>query len=79
MRRYLTLMAVCLVLIAVAWFWVRLYSTTAAVAMSMVAAVLPPIAVIVANFGVQLPSEPPSGVAGLPAPRRGDSSDEAQR
>jgi hypothetical protein len=58
MRRYLTIMITCLALIVVAWFWVRLYSTTAAVVMSMVAAVLPPVAVIVANFGVQLP-EPP--------------------
>jgi hypothetical protein len=57
MRRYLSIMIVCLVLIVVAWFWVRLYSTTAAVAMSMVAAVLPPIAVIVANFGVRLPDQ----------------------
>src|SRR5262245_20216333 len=52
-RRYFTLMITCLLLISLAWFWVRLYSTTAAVVMSMIAAVLPPIAVIVANFGVQ--------------------------
>lgn len=58
MRRYLTLMLVCLILIVLAWFWVRFYSITIAVAMSMVAAVLPPIAVIVANFGVRLPDEP---------------------
>jgi hypothetical protein len=30
---------------------VRLWSTTAAVAMSVVAAVLPPIAVVIANWG----------------------------
>jgi hypothetical protein len=58
-RRYLTIMAVCLTLLLLAWCWVRLYSTTVAVVMSMVAAVLPPIAVIVANFGVQLPDQPP--------------------
>jgi hypothetical protein len=58
MRRYLIIMIICLVLIVLAWFWVRLYSTTIAVLMSMVAAVLPPIAVIVANFGVRLPEEP---------------------
>jgi Family of unknown function (DUF6343)/Protein of unknown function (DUF3099) len=58
MRRYLTIMIVCLALIGLAWFWVRLYSVTIAVVMSMIAAVLPPIAVIVANFGVQLPDEP---------------------
>jgi hypothetical protein len=60
MRRYLALMATCLTLIILAWFWVRFYSTTIAVAMSMVAAVLPSIAVIVANFGVRLPDEPPA-------------------
>jgi hypothetical protein len=59
-RRYLIIMVSCLVLIVVAWFWVRLYSTTAAVVMSMVAAVLPPIAVVIANFGVQLPEPPPA-------------------
>ena len=59
MRRYLILMITCLVLIVLAWFWVRFYSKPIAVAMSMVAAVLPPIAVIVANFGVRLPDESP--------------------
>jgi len=66
MRRYLTLMVICLTLIVLAWFWVRFYSTTLAVAMSMVAAVLPPIAVIVANFGVRLPAEPRSSGAESP-------------
>jgi Fe2+ transport system protein B len=61
MRRYLTLMIVCLVLIVTAWFWVRFYSRPLAVAMSMVAAVLPPIAVIVANFGIRLPEDPSAG------------------
>ena len=61
MRRYLILMIVCLTLIVLAWFWVRLYSTVLAVGMSMVAAVLPPIAVIVANFGVRMPTQPPHG------------------
>jgi hypothetical protein len=57
MRRYLVIMTVCLLLLVLAWTWVRLYSTTAALVMSMVAAVLPPIAVIVANIGVRLPDE----------------------
>lgn len=61
MRRYLIIMILCLTLIVLAWFWVRLYSTTIAVLMSMVAAVLPPIAVIVANFGVRLPEAPAPG------------------
>ena len=72
MRRYLTLMIVCLTLIVLAWFWVRFYSTAIAVGMSMVAAVLPPVAVIVANFGVRLPAEPPGGP---PSPRQGGFSD----
>jgi hypothetical protein len=59
MRRYLAIMITCLVLITLAWTWVRLWSTTTAVIMSAIAAVLPPIAVIVANFGVELPPDPP--------------------
>ena len=50
-RWYFAIMGVCLTLILLAWNLVRLWSTTAAVAMSVVAAVLPPIAVIIANWG----------------------------
>ena len=50
-RWYFALMGACLVLILLAWNLVRFWSTTAAVAMSAVAAVLPPIAVLVANWG----------------------------
>jgi hypothetical protein len=50
-RWYFALMGVCLVLILLAWNLVRLWSTTAAVAMSVVAAVLPLIAVVIANWG----------------------------
>lgn len=50
-RWYFTLMGVCLVLIVLAWNLVRLWSTTAAVVMSVVAAVIPPVAVIIANWG----------------------------
>jgi hypothetical protein len=50
-RWYFALMGVCLVLILLAWNLIRLWSTTAAVVMSVVAAVLPPIAVIIANWG----------------------------
>jgi hypothetical protein len=46
---YFTLMGICLGLILLAWNVVRLFSTTAAVAMSVVAMVIPPTAVIVAN------------------------------
>lgn len=50
-RWYFALMAVCLVLILLAWNVVRFWSTGAAVAMSVVAAVIPPVAAIVANWG----------------------------
>ena len=50
-RWYFTLMGICVALIVLAWNVVRLWSTTAAVVMSVVAAVLPPVAVIVANWG----------------------------
>jgi hypothetical protein len=44
-------MGTCLALILLAWNLVRLWSPTAAVVMSAVAALLAPIAVIVANWG----------------------------
>jgi hypothetical protein len=50
-RAYFTLMGSCLVLILLAWNIVRLWSTTAAVVMSVVAAVIPPVAVFVGNLG----------------------------
>ena len=50
-RWYFALMGLCVVLILLAWNLVRLWSTTAAVAMSVVAALLPPIAALVANWG----------------------------
>jgi hypothetical protein len=45
------LMAVCLGLFILSWAVVRLYSVTAAIVMSAVALVIPPIAVIIANAG----------------------------
>ena len=50
-RWYFALMGTCLALIVLAWNVVRLWSTTAAVAMSVVAAVLPPVDVLIANWG----------------------------
>lgn len=49
-RWYFALMGTCLVLIVLAWNVVRLFSTELALAMSAVAAVLPPVAVLVANW-----------------------------
>ncbi len=48
---YFWLMGTCLGLILLAWNVVRFWSTTAAVVMSIVAAVIPPIAVVVGNRG----------------------------
>jgi hypothetical protein len=50
-RAYFWLMGICVALIVVAWNVVRFWSTTAAVLMSVVAAVIPPTAVIIANWG----------------------------
>jgi hypothetical protein len=49
--QYLLLMGLCILLIVLAWNVVRFWSVPAAVAMSAVAAVIPPIAVIVGNRG----------------------------
>jgi hypothetical protein len=50
-RWYVALMGTCLALIVLAWNVVRLWSTTAAVVMSVLAAVIAPVAVIIANWG----------------------------
>ena len=48
---YFVLMGTCLLLIVLAWNVVRFWSTTAAVLMGGVAAVIPPVAAIVAGRG----------------------------
>jgi hypothetical protein len=50
-RVYLSLMGACLLLVILAWTLVDRYSTAAAVAMSVVALLVPPFAVIIANAG----------------------------
>lgn len=50
-RWYFSLMGICLTLIVLAWNVVRFWSTDAAVVMSFVAAVIPPVAVVIANWG----------------------------
>jgi Protein of unknown function (DUF3099) len=50
-RAYFVMMGVCVALVVLAWWVVRLYSVTAAVVMSVVALVIPPVAVMVANAG----------------------------
>lgn len=48
-RRYLIMMGACVLLLILAWGWIRLYSVTAAVAISAVAALIPPFAAILTN------------------------------
>jgi hypothetical protein len=50
-RWYFLLMGLCLTLFVLAWGWVRLFSPTAAIIISVVAAAIPPVAAIVANAG----------------------------
>jgi hypothetical protein len=50
-RAYLALMGGCVLLIVLAWTLIWRYSVTAAVAMSAVALVIPPVAAVVANAG----------------------------
>ena len=57
-RAYFLLMGTCLVLILLAWNVVRLWSTTAAVVMSVVAALIPPVAVFVGNLGALDDNDP---------------------
>ena len=57
-RAYLVLMGTCLGLFVLAWGVVRFVSVPLAVAMSLVAAVIPPAAVIVGNSGVLRGTEP---------------------
>ena len=50
-RAYLAMMGGCVLLIVLAWTLIWRYSVTAAVVMSAVALVVPPLAAIVANSG----------------------------
>ena len=58
-RAYLWLMGTCLVLILLAWNVVRLWSVTAAVVMSAIAAVIPTAGGIVGNLGSMAESDLP--------------------
>lgn len=59
-RTYFWLMGTCVVLIVLAWNVVRFWSIPVAVAMSIVAAVIPPVAAVVGNWGAMRDSEPPT-------------------
>ncbi|MFC5749700.1 DUF3099 domain-containing protein [Actinomadura rugatobispora] len=49
---YGIMMGTCLTLFVLAWAVVRLFSPPLAIAMSVVAMVIPPFAAVVANWGV---------------------------
>jgi uncharacterized oligopeptide transporter (OPT) family protein len=57
-RLYFTLMGVCLGLILLAWNVVRLFSTGLAIAMSVVAALIPPVAATLVNWPTMTGREP---------------------
>jgi hypothetical protein len=50
-KAYFALMGTCLLLIVLAWMVIWRFSVTAAVVMSAVALVVPPVAAIIANSG----------------------------
>jgi hypothetical protein len=50
-RLYLILMGGCIVLVVLSWTVIRLYSVTAAIVISVICALGPPVAAIVANAG----------------------------
>lgn len=50
-RLYFIMMGICLLLVVLAWTAIYHFSTTAAVIMSVIALVIPPFAVIIANTG----------------------------
>jgi hypothetical protein len=50
-RLYFIMMGICLLLVVLSWTVIYRFSTTAAVIMSLIALVIPPFAVIVANVG----------------------------
>jgi hypothetical protein len=50
-RLYFIMMGICLLLVVLAWTVIYHFSTTASVIMSVIALVIPPFAVIIANTG----------------------------
>jgi hypothetical protein len=64
-QRYFLIMGLCMLLIVLAWTWVRFYSVLAAGIMSGVAALLPPLAAVMTNADSPIlrddDSAPPNG------------------
>jgi hypothetical protein len=54
-RIYLTMMGICGLLYLASWTIIASFSTTWAVIVSLVASVIPPVAVIIANRGADVP------------------------
>jgi hypothetical protein len=54
---YGIMMGTCLTFIVLAWTVVRLYSTPAAIAMSVFAMIIPPFAAVVANWNIDRPDK----------------------
>jgi 4-amino-4-deoxy-L-arabinose transferase-like glycosyltransferase len=50
-RAYFALMGGCIVAVVLAWTVVRLFSVTAAIVISVIVGLVPPIAAIIANAG----------------------------
>jgi hypothetical protein len=84
---YFAMMGACVVLFVLAWSVVRLWSVPAAIAMCVVAMVIPPVAAIVANrrgpedrwwddppLNAPPPTSPPPREPYIP-PRKGPSGD----
>ena len=59
-RAYFWLMGTCIGLIVLAWNVVRFWSIPVAVAMSVVAAAIPPVAAIVGNWGALRDEDTPA-------------------
>jgi hypothetical protein len=59
-RAYFWMMGTCVGLILIAWNVVRFWSIPVAVGMSIVAAVIPPVAAVVGNWGAMRDSELPT-------------------
>jgi hypothetical protein len=72
MGRYFALMGCCLGLLVLAWIVIRPYSTAWSVALSAVAAVIPPIAAIVANWNTGFGPPPDARPPQPPEQRRPD-------
>jgi hypothetical protein len=75
-RRYLAMMGTCVLLLILAWSWIRLYSVTAAVAISAAAALIPPAAAVLTNADSPILRDDDTAPAASPPPRSPGREDE---